>query len=807
MTSIARWRQKFTNTGRTIARKCVALIRWFREHPWKTASALFALGFVVFITCFFIIDRRVAARLAGQGADKSSVVYADSVEIVARSSFNKKALLSHLSRRRYFEVEKLPDKPGEYSIKDGFLHVVTRPFQTARGKEVPSITARLHLEEGSLLITEHPGTRSFFLEPVVIAPFGGGPLEARTYRTLDEIPKIIADAVLATEDQRFYYHFGIDPLGILRAVASNIKAGKLVEGGSTLTQQLAKNILLSPKKTLSRKIQEAFAALSLELRLSKDEILEKYLNEVYFAQSGSTAIHGVGEATHVFFGKNLSDITLAEAALLAGMVQAPSAYSPRRHPSRAKKRRDIVLSKMRSGDVITKDEYETALKEPIKLAQSKNRTRTAPFFVAAVENSLAEDEGIQAAPYSGVDVYTGLDIELQTCAEQAIEKNLARLEKGYPSLARKRSGNKRLEQALVAIETYSGEIKAWVGGRDFSTNQFDHIAMGKRQIGSTIKPFLYLTALDGSLNDYKVASPVSILSDEPTRITIFGNKGWTPQNYDHKYRGDVTLRYALEKSLNVPAVYVAQRVGIPALVRTLSLFHLAEEIPHVPALALGALDTTLLRLTAAYSALSNGGVFIKPKLYKTALEQNKSILAQTSQQEERLVGEGSAFVLTDMLRGVVERGTAHGVRRLGFEHPAAGKTGTSDNNRDAWFVGYTPNLAIGVWTGFDDNSKTGLTGGQASAPVWAEFMKCAEPFIPQLDFIQPPSVTSVKVDTRCNGIATKSTPRDVQVSELFVRGSEPQEPCVEQTPVKQPFLDYRNDMPRRRRGLWDRLFG
>jgi 1A family penicillin-binding protein len=785
------------------------------SHPFKAFGIALGVAILGFLILFAVIDRRVATRLRGRAGDQPSLIYSDAVRLVAGTNISAKTVIPLLEQRRYFEVTDRPDGAGQYSRDGESVQIVTRPFRTAQGVDVPSVHARLDLARGSLLVIDNPTTRSLFLEPLPIAPYGGGPMEARTYRPLDEIPQVIVDAVLATEDQRFYYHFGIDPIGILRAIVVNLRAGKLVEGGSTLTQQLAKNILLSPQKTLSRKAQEAFAALSLELRLSKKEILERYLNEIYFAQSGSTAIHGVNEAAHVFFGKDLKDVDTAEAALLAGMIQAPSAYSPRRHVERATERRNAVLAKMLDEGKINQEEYQKAVDTPIKLAAKQERTRTAPFYVATLERHLETSFGFQPTPFSGVDVYTSIDLELQECAENAITTNTARLEKTYPSLAKNRDNKRRLEQALVAIEPYSGLVRAWVGGRDFSHNQFDHVSQAHRQIGSTIKPFLYLTALDGSLNDYKVATPVSILSDEPTRITLFNRTGWTPENYDRKYRGDVTLRYALEKSLNVPAVYVAQRVGIPALVRTAQLFNLAEEIPQVPALALGALDTTLLRLTAAYGALANGGVYVAPRLFRSVVDQAGSVLAEAVPTEKRVIGEGSAFVLSDMLRGVVERGTAQGIRRNGFTRPAAGKTGTSNENRDAWFVGFTPNLAVGVWTGFDDNSRTGLTGGQASVPAWSSFMKCAEPFIEDLAFIQPPSVSSVAVDTRCNGRATPDTPPQYRITELFVQGTEPQDLC-EEAPKEEfhpptrplPVKNKREYEPEQEeRGFWDRIFG
>jgi len=355
-----------------------------------------------------------------------------------------------------------------------------------------------------------------------------------------------------------------------------------------------------------------------------------------------------------------------------------------------------------------------------------------------------------------------------------VEATLQDLEKKFPRLR-----GKPIEQSLVAIESFSGVIKAWVGGRSFSKNQFDHVTQAKRPIGSTIKPFLYITAMEPKLNTYKVANATSILSDVPTGITLFDNAKWLPKNFDRKYRGDVTLRYALERSLNIPAVYVAQRIGIPALANTLSLFSIADFIPKVPALALGAVETSLLKLVSGYSTIANGGVRVDPRLFFSVLNQKKSLEVSTTASEKPVVSEGVAYVMTDILRGVVDRGTATGVRRLGYTGPAAGKTGTSNDARDAWFVGFTPELATGVWTGFDDNQVLGITGGEASAPTWARFMKCAGPFLSGLDFLPPPSVIKLNIDTRCYGLATQLTPPDKVISEIFVKGSLPKEPCQE----------------------------
>jgi penicillin-binding protein 1B len=332
-----------------------------------------------------------------------------------------------------------------------------------------------------------------------------------------------------------------------------------------------------------------------------------------------------------------------------------------------------------------------------------------------------------------------------------------------------------------------------------------------RQIGSTVKPFLYLTALDGTLNSYKTATAVSILEDKPMQFTTHNRVAWNPENYDHEFRGDVTLRYALENSLNMPALYIAERIGLSTLKKTLSAFKIAPTVQEVPSIALGALDSNLLRLTAAYGALANGGVYIQPRLFTAAVDGSGDRLANSEIVEERVADEDAAFVVTTILRGVLDRGTGTKARSKGFTRPAAGKTGTSDNARDAWFVGYTPTLVAGVWLGYDDNTPITITGGAAAAPIWGDFMKCSSPFLPLGDFTVPPGVLFADVDIRTGQIATPSCPRERVIAEAFVKGTQPTVRCEEHGGGgPESSSDSYTAPPRRgdrQSGFWNSLFG
>lgn len=726
---------------------------------------------------FYVIDHRVTARLNSLTTPKLPVIYSSPLDVAGlvrrleyEPSHNSRILRSVLADRRYSEVSGSPSRPGEYSLSADALTIFSRSFTNPSGETVPSKKQKLPLAS-----TDSERSTPLLLEPQVISYIGSADVRASSYTPLASIPALVQQSVLSIEDERFYQHFGLDIVGIARAMFRNLLSMRLVQGGSTLTQQLAKNMFLSPKRTISRKLLEVPTAISLERHLSKEQLLELYLNEVYLGQEGAVAIHGMPEAASAFFGKKLEDLRSDEAATLAGMIKAPSSYNPRRFPDRARERRDLVLQKLLEHGHITNSEYALALKRPVKTVTQQEHRRLAPFYTSALESELSQGIDLDAAASSGLAVYSGLDLGIQRCAEQAIEVGLAQAEALNPKL---KSREGPVEAALVAIEPYSGLVKAWVGGRDFGVSQFNRVNQSNRQIGSTIKPFLYLSALDGSLNSYKVATAASILEDKPVTVNV-NNKAWNPENYDHEFHGDVSLRYALEHSLNMPALYISERIGLAALKRTSTLFKLSEQVQAVPSLALGALDTNLLRLTAAYAALANGGIYVTPRTFISALDGDGTRLLAAQPHEERVSEENATYVLTSILQGVIDRGTAKAVRAKGFSRPSAGKTGTSDNARDAWFVGFTPNLAAGVWVGLDDNSPLGLTGGGVAAPIWGDFMKCSEPFFTASAFIPPRKVISVPIDSKTGRLATPGCPQAHVMEEVFVQGTEPRTRCAE----------------------------
>jgi penicillin-binding protein 1B len=773
------------------------------------------LGIVTFFA-YVYIDKQVLTALSTRTSSPLSAVYAAPTRITHFDHLPKKTLLHFLTQRNYRETIVMPKLPGEYYLSENNIIIYTRSFSWSNQRKADGGIIKVSFDGDNLSeITDNSNQEKILnLEPAILASLSDSEYRASNYKKLSEIPAQVKNAVMAVEDERFYKHFGVDPEALLRAVFANLRSLEFAQGGSTLTQQLAKNILFSPEKTFGRKFMEILAAFSLEKRLTKDQILEMYLNEIYLGQEGSFAIHGVAEACQAFLGKRIEEISVAEAALLAGIIRAPSSYSPRKHLDRALRRKDLALDKMRELNFITESEMNAAKAQKIQIVQQMLNKRSAPFFITALEKDLSEHFNIEAASQSGINIYTGINDQMQNCAETLLTSGIEAIEKKYPRIKRKDSP---LEGALVAIEPQSGLIKAWAGGRDYTENQFNHVNQAIRQIGSTIKPFLYLTALDSTLNTYKTATTTSVLSDEPVQIDQVNQKTWEPENYDRTFRGDVTLRYALENSLNLPAVYVAQRVGIDNFAATVKKFRLTDQLLAVPALALGAADTTLLRLTGAYSALANGGIYVSPRLFINTEARDGTVLAKSAIEEEVVAQEDAVFILTDILKGVVLRGTAAVVRSMGFTAPAAGKTGTSNDTRDGWFVGFTPNLAVGVWVGFDDNKKIGLTGGVLAAPIWTKFMQCIQDYNPPIDFIPTKNVITVDIDSTSLERAGPGCPPAAVVKEIYIRGTEPRKICPRHNNVEGDS-DYnensdedrggRPENPRKRKkGFWENLFG
>ncbi len=540
----------------------------------------------------------------------------------------------------------------------------------------PNITSRVYSESNQLLA-------EFYLQN-------------RTPVTLDDVPNMMVNALIATEDTRFYQHFGIDLRGVIRAVFRNIRARKILEGGSTLTQQLAKVLFLTPERSYTRKLKEMALALRIEQRYTKQEILALYLNQIYF---GSGA-YGIEAAAQIYFGKPAKELNLAECALLAGLPRSPRYYSPFKSPASALSRRAYVLNRMVAMGVISTMQAEEAKKAPLPVQASVKAAGRAPYFVEYVRQKVEERFGSSILYSGGLNIYTSINDDLQNYAEQAVQSGLAKIE----SQKRKPGPSRRLQSALLAIEPATGRIRAMVGGRDFSQSQFNRAVQALRQPGSAFKPIIYTAALEHGY------SASDMLDDSPLIIKVNRNKDWSPENFTRTYQGPVTLRRVLEQSLNVPTVRLVDKIGTDEIIRYARKLGIRSPLTHYLPLALGSSGVTLAELTSAFAVFDNHGVKLGPISILSITDNAGRVLYTNDAVPEQVIKPETAYLITYLLKGVIEHGTGWKAREL--NRPASGKTGTTNDYRDAWFVGYTPDLVAGVWVGYDDQTSIGHEGNR-----------------------------------------------------------------------------------------------
>jgi len=589
-------------------------------------------------------------------------------------------------------------------------------------------------------------------------------VERRIFVPLTQIPKTLRDAIIATEDARFYSHHGVDPTGIARAVYQNFRRGRIVEGGSTITQQLAKVLFLTPDKSLERKLKEAVLALELERRYSKDRILEMYLNQIYFGHGA----FGVEAAARTFYGKGVSELSLPECTLLAGLPKAPTTYSPFEHPEAAKRRRATVLSRMVDVGAIASPLAKKTADSPLGLIPPERRRTTGQYYLEYVQQQLEAQYGADLVFKGGLQVYTTLSPVMQVKAERALREGLKALESRRVAAAKDGAAPppERPEGALLTIEPQTGYIKAMVGGYDFFKSEFNRAVQARRQPGSAFKAFVYLAALESG------QTPASVVDDSPVEFPAARNgKAWKPDNYDRKFRGPITYQQALEESVNVAAVKVLEKNGVRRTVDLARRLGVESPLGENLSIALGTSDLTLLEITSAYGALANQGSWVRPSAIRYVLDSQRKLLEENTPQAKQVVSPELAYVMTSMLRGTIERGTGAAARALG--RPAAAKTGTTNDYSNAWFIGYTPQLATGVWVGYDRPRSLGKdeTGSRVAVPIWTAFMQEALAGTPPEDFPIPERVVLVPVDMNPSGGCVRP------VTMAFVAGTEPKEVC------------------------------
>ena len=583
-------------------------------------------------------------------------------------------------------------------------------------------------------------------------------VERRIFVPLPSIPRALRDALIATEDKRFYSHFGLDPIGILRALYQNYRRGRFAEGGSTITQQLTKVLFLTPDKSLERKLKEAVLALELERRYPKDRILEMYLNQVYFGQGA----YGVEAAARTYFGKPVSDLDLGEAALLAGLPRAPSAYSPFDHPAAAKRRRDVVLNRMVDAGLLKPADAKRIAASDLGLLPPERRRTSGQYFLDYVQQALEAKFGADMVFKGGLHAYTSLSPSMQLLAEQSLRDGLRAVEARSSG-----PGTDHPEGAILTIDPQTGYIKAMVGGFDFFRSEFNRAVAARRQPGSAFKPFVYVAAVEAGF------TPATVIDDSPVTYPLGRNgKPWKPDNYDRKFRGPTTLQQAVEESINVVTVKLQERIGVDRTIRVARRVGISSPLNADLTLALGTSDLSLLELTSAYSALANQGVWVEPTAIRYVTDAQGKLLFEGVPQGTEAMAPAVAYVITHMLEGVVERGTGQGANVLG--RAIAAKTGTSNDYSNAWFIGFTPHVVTGVWVGYDRPRSLGRdeTGSRVAVPIWTSYMSKVLAHTAKEDFPVPDGVTVVLVDEDPSGECLRPVPM------AFLIGTEPAVTCA-----------------------------
>ena len=729
-------------------------------------------GFVIhfYLQCSHIID----ARLAGNVFDNAAVILAAPTEVQVGEHLTESAVVAHLRQAWYTEAQE-SSGIGNYKISGNDLEINPGPESFFRNGEMAQGPARLEFKGDTLKsitsLNDQAPMKTYLLEPEEITTLFGARRSKRHLVHFQDLPKVLVDAIVATEDHRFYSHHGIDFLRILAAARADFHSNQRVQGGSTLTMQLARNLFLTPQRTIRRKVTEIFFALLLEMRLPKDRILELYANQVYLGQRNSFSIYGFGEASVAYFNKDVSTLTLPEAALLAGMIRGPNLYLPYQNPDLATERRSLVLQRMVDAGFISHGEAEQASQAPLGLTQQNTEAPQESYFVDMVRTQLLAQFSEEDLLTRGYHIYTTLNLDLQRAASEGARAGMIEVDRQVKKPRKRGTPSdmsvKQPQLALLALDPHTGDIKALVGGRSYAESQLNH-AMALRQPGSSFKPFVYAAALASD----PTITLATVLKDQPTQFDL-GDKFYSPANYHHSYHGSVTVREALTYSLNVPSVLLAQMVGY-GTVRNFALeAGFNQRINATPSIALGSYVATPLEVAGAYTIFPNDGEYVAPRCIVAVTESSGQSVWDNPVTPRRVLTPRLNYLMVSLLQGVVSRGTGAGVRARGFSFPAAGKTGTS---RDGWFAGFTPNLLAVAWVGYDDDHDLNLIGARSALPIWTEFMKRTIDFpgynTPQ-PFTQPEGIVTVALDNATNLVAPAGSDPATTHTEVFIEGSEP----------------------------------
>src|SRR5262245_31673972 len=752
-----------------MARQDFLYLTW-RQAPFKRAyyhatsriviAPLLILGMILIGAAFYYYNRYSAIIEAGLRGDifvRSAGIYAAPLTIRDGSGTRMIDALNPLKKIGYQlqqGVAVANNNRGYYSTRPNSVDI--HPGNDAKidgEKAFPNIRVTFGRNgEGVQKIVDLDSQQQLGqaqIEPELISSVVNQEREKRKIIEYKDLPKSLVDAITSIEDRQFFEHSGINWRGIMRALLTDVQSGEIREGGSSITQQLVKNFFLKPERTWKRKLSEIYMSRIVETRLSKEEIMSMYCNQIYLGQRGGFSVNGFGEAARSYFGKDVSQLSLQESALLAGIIQSPNKLSPFTHADKALERRNKVLDDMVDSDKITIDQAATAKKAPLGVVAANSSAvdaADAPYFIDYLTRQVESQYDERDGSLRSLRIYSTVDMQLQQAAYQAVSKRMAEVEKLF---AKRKKGAAGLQAAMVAMNAKTGEILAMVGGRDYAQSQLNRATEARRQPGSVFKPFVYATAIAaGADNPTNLITTATTFIDEPK--TFQG--GYSPSNYGDRFTmGPITVRDALVQSNNVITIEVAQSVGLANVARLAEKAGLTK-VPQVPSMALGVAEATPLQMASAYTSFANGGRRIAPIAIKRVTTKDGSTLFESHSETRDVMSKQVAYIMTSMMQDVLDYGTGTRVRQMGFTGVAAGKTGSS---RDAWFAGYTPNLVCVVWVGFDDNSDIGLTGGVVAAPIWAEFMSRALRVRPELGgrFEDPGDLVIYEVDSMTGAVA------------------------------------------------------
>jgi penicillin-binding protein 1B len=733
-----------------------------------------------FLVHYYIqFSHLINQRLTGQIFQNTSRVYSAPGHIFDGEKLRPGDLGDYLLRAGYQEGA-VSGAPGEFHVNGSTVEIKPSANSYFRGGNGLRVsfdgTEIAHIAQ----ISDGSELGSADIEPQLITNLFDSAREKRRVVRYDDLPPVLIQAVLAAEDKRFFEHGALDLVRVFGAAFADVRLGRKAQGASTIDMQVARSFFFTPKRDWRRKLKEILMAAEIDERFSKQQVFELYANEVYLGNRGSFSIRGFGEASEAYFGKDVRELSTGEAAFLGGIIRAPNYYSAaERHTDRADEARNRVLGQMVEDGYITAQQEAEAKKSKLKFVNGGLESSAAPYFVDMVKDHLLEKFSENDLETQSFAIYTTLDPELQEAATQAVQIGSEQIDKllarRYAIWRKKGELNPpRPQVALVALDPRTGEIRALVGGRDYGESQLNH-ALAHRQPGSVFKPFVYAAAFDNAVENLQpVVTPVTTVDDSPTTFE-FDGKEYTPNNYGEEFYGTVTVRDALMRSLNVATVKVAEMIGYQRVVDVARQMGLGNNIQPTPAVALGAYEMTPIDVAAGYTAFADGGVRAEPLFIRSVVAEDGTVEESQAPTTRAVLDPRVAFLTTSLMEDVINHGTGYPVRAMGFNAPAAGKTGTS---RDGWFAGYTSNLLCVVWVGFDDNRDIGLTGGQAAAPVWGEFMKRAvalPAYRHTEDFEPPPGITQRLIDPQSGQLATPSCPQTT--NEYFIAGSEPGQYC------------------------------